>query len=303
MDDLVIRFIERRTLSVEMILNEPLYKAIYYLEKSDEIINRLCDENQNILVKHVPWSSMHDMYRRNYENCCGSLGCFLINQFPSSEALCRIVIEGAVNLNYISIGDSMGKQIAYFKNHLETERKQNVNWRRSVENSDYSTDAKNHHFEKINKKEDALNFYENSLRQSLALADVDYDSSNLPWSSIFDRFREIGDEVGYRTVYAALCSQVHCDAEDILNRIMSRVIENIEGLEEAQMVEQYHFSLYMILTAIKYHIHASAMYIGKFEIKTGELMDLWHKTLETTEIVIEIMPELVSEKISFSNEI
>ncbi len=299
MDNLVVEFLRERTLSIDMELNEPLYNTIYYLEKSDEIANRLCHENQQDLIEYVPWSSMHDMYKRNYEYCCGALGCFLIAQFPSSEALCRTAIEGAVNLFYVSLGDSMDKQIAYFKNYLETERKQNKNWRKSVEESDYSVSAKKQHFEKTSQKDEVLDFCENTLRQSLSLAEVDYDSSNLKWPSIFDRFREINDEVGYRTIYVALCSQAHNDAEDVLNRIMSRVLENVVGLDEAQTVEQYLFSLFMVMNAIKYHINASAMYIAKFEINVSELIELLKEILQAMWLLTEIMPESISEKINF----
>ncbi len=123
MDSRVTDFIEKRSISPDMELNEPLYNAILYLEKSNEFVEKSCEEHIERLADIVPWSSMHDMYKRSYEYCCGVLGCFLIGQFPSSEALCRTAIEGAINLHYVSLGDSMGKQIAYFKTHIENESK------------------------------------------------------------------------------------------------------------------------------------------------------------------------------------
>ncbi|EHK0035626.1 hypothetical protein KB973_004670 [Vibrio parahaemolyticus] len=298
MDKLVEKFLEQRALSQGIQLNEPLYKALLYLEKSNELVEDLCNKNQSELIKNVPWPTMHDMYRRNYEYCCGVISCFLIGQLQSSEALCRTAIEGAVNLHYVSLGDSMSKQIAYFKNHLVTERKQNRNWKESVEASGYPQDAKDHHLNKILEKEGSLTHYEEALRESLRLAGVDFDSVDIKWPSIFDRFKEIGDEVGYRTVYAALCSQAHNDAEDILNKIMSRVIDNISGMEEAQWIEQYNFSLYLLLTALDYHITASAMYIARFNIKGDGLVQLKKEVIETTCLVIEQGPKLVREKIT-----
>lgn len=300
MDKLVSEFISQRTLTLDMDLNEPLYNAILYLEKSNVLIQQMCEENQESLVKEVPWPSMHDMYKRNYEYCSAILGCFLIGQFPSSEALCRTAIEGAVNLHYVSLGDSMGKQIAYFKNHLTTERKQNQSWKLSVKNSEYPEEAKKHHFTKIEQKEKSLNLYESGLRQSLALSGVDFDAVDLKWPNIFERFKEVDDEVGYRTVYAALCSQAHNDAEDVLNKIMSRITANVSGMEEAQWIEQYNFSLYLILTAINHHIVASAMYIAKFSIKVDRLIECKHKIDESIILVIEHGPKLVKEKLKFN---
>jgi hypothetical protein len=297
MDRLVTKFIEKRSISPDMELNEPLYNAIYYLEKANEFVEKSCEEHIDRLSEIVPWPSMHDMYKRNYEYCCGVLGSFLIGQFPSSEALCRTAIEGAVNLHYVSLGDSMGKQIAYFKTHINNERKQNINWKASVDKSDYPDNAKNHHLEKIREKDASLDQYENMLRESLSLAGVDYDAVELKWPSIFDRFKEIGNEVGYRTVYAALCSQAHNDAEDVLNKIMSRVIANVEGLEEAQWVEQYNFSLYLLLTAIDYHIFASAMYLGKFNINSKELVKIKKAIMDSIVLVTEHGQKLVKARI------
>jgi hypothetical protein len=280
-----------------MELNEPLFNAIYYLEKTNDFINQQCEKHHEELVKNVPWPSMHDMYGRNYEYCCGIISCFLVGQAPSSEALTRTAIEGAVNLHYVSLGDSMGKQIAYFRNHLDTERRQNKSWNESVKSSEFPDKAKQYHFNTIVEKEKSLDIYETTLRESLALAGVDFDLVNLKWPSIFDRFKEIGDEVGYRTVYAALCSQAHNDAEDVLNKIMSRVIGNVSGMEEAQWVEQYNFSLYLLLTAIDYHIYASAMYLAKFQISTVTLIAFKKQIIDSIALVTEHGPRLVKEKI------
>tara|TARA_R110000868_G_scaffold95941_10_gene263864 strand:+ start:2218 stop:3078 length:861 start_codon:yes stop_codon:yes gene_type:complete len=286
-----------------MELNEPLHDGVYYLEKLNDLIERLCKENEEKLVDEVPWSSMHDMYRRNYEYCCGVFGVFLIGQLPSCEALCRTAIEGSVNLHYVSLGDSMTKQIAYFKHHLATERKQNKTWKQSVEDSSYPEEAKAHHIQRISDKDNALDHYEYGLKKSLALCNVDFDAVNSKWPSIFDRFKEIGEEVGYRTIYVALCSQAHNDAEDILNKIMARITANVTGLEEAQMIEQYNFSLYLALTALDYHAFASAMYIARFGIDATEIIDLKHRITESTVKVVEHGPRLVSERIKVNEKL
>lgn len=297
MHDLVKEFIRKRTLADSMELNEPLHDGVYYLEKLDELIESYCGGNVAKLVDEVAWPSMHEMYRRNYEYCCGVFGVFLIGQFPSCEALCRTAIEGSVNLHYVSLGDSMSKQIAYLKNHLATERKQNRSWQQSVENSSYPESAKADHLRRISNKDKALDHYESSLKISLALCNVNFDSVDSRWPSIFDRFKEIGEEVGYRTVYTALCSQAHNDAEDILNKIMARITENVSGVDEAQWIEQYNFSLYLALTALGYHAMASAMYIAKFGIDATEIISIKHGINDSIAKIVEHGPRLVSEKI------
>jgi len=81
----------------------------------------------------------------------------------------------------------------------------------------------------------------------------------------------IGDEVGYRTIYAALCSQAHSDPEDIVNNMVARVIPVLEPSGEAQQVEQYHFSFFMLHHAVAYHLRAAIEMFRLFGIATEEL--------------------------------
>lgn len=300
MHDLVKEFIRKRSISENIELNEPLHDGLYCLEKLNEFIEYSCRDNEAKLVKEIYWSPMHDMYKRNYEYCCGVFGVFLIGQIPSCEVLCRTAVEGSVNLHYMSIGDSMTKLISYFKYYIETEYKQNQNWKRSIEGSSYSDEDKACHLEKIANKNWALSEYEYALKTSLALNCIDFDSVVLKWPSIFERFKEIGKEVEYRTVYVALCSQAHNDAEDSLNKIMARITANVNGMEDAQWIEQYNFSLYMALTALDFHTLASAMYIAKFGINTKEIMELKNSIIKSIIYVIENGFRQVSEKIEWT---
>ena len=195
----------------------------------------------------------------------------------------------------------MTKQISYFKNHIETERKQNKNWKRSIEDSTYSDEAKAEHLQRISDKDLTLDHYEYALKTSFALSNIDFDIVSLKWPSIFERFKEIGQEVGYRTIYAALCSQAHNDAEDSLNKIMARITENVSGMEEAQWIEQYNFSLYMALTALDYHTFASIMYIAKFEIDVKEMIELKHSITNSILYIIDNGPRMISEKIKIES--
>lgn len=303
MHTLVKDFFDKRVISTDIDMNRPLHNAILYLEESNSVLNKMVEKNIAKLEKNVPWSTMHDMYKRSYDHACGVLSLFIIAQLQSSEALCRTAIESSVNLHYVSLDNSMDKLIAYFKDYIQAERKQNVNWEKSIDNSSYDPESKEFHRKKINGKNKALDKYEEMLQQSLSLANIDYDSNTTRWPNIFERFRDIDHEVSYRTIYMALCSQAHNDPEDILNNLMTRVIANVDGLEKANFIEQYQFSLYMVLTCVQFHIFASAMYIAKFEINAKKLMDIYKKS---TKILIEFtdsMEETITQHIAVKEEV
>lgn len=298
MDLRVKKFIQRKTLPENMEINQVLHDTINLLEKSNEIVQNLVEKNIDELAPQVAWTTMHKMYKRNYEYCCGAISCFLITQIQSSEVLCRTAVEASVNLHYISIDDSVGKQIAYFKNYFFTERKQNKNWKNSVKNSEITQPNKDGHYGLIDEKELALNWQEYALQESLKLEGVNFNESSLKWPNIFERFSKINDEIGYRTVYAALCSQAHSDAEDIINEIFSEVMPSEDIQAKHLYMQQYIFTQYMNLLALHYHIRASVMYLSKFNIDVTTLLEVYEEVNDNVILVAENKERLILEGFS-----
>lgn len=285
MNEAAERFFKNRCISTEMDLNPYILRAAELIELADDEVNNLARNNIDRLQDEAVWSILHDMYKKCYEFTSGALATFLIAHIASAEALCRTAVESAVNLHYASCGDDVGNVIAYFRNYIATERGQNKAWLKSVENSNYPNEAKAYHRELIGNKERSLDSYEEGLRKSLAIINVDYDAHLGSWPSTFDRFSKIGKEVDYRTIYAALCSQAHNDPEDILNNLMTRIIE-VDGYAESVEIEKYIFSLNMVLTSICFYIEAAAMYLAKYNIDvTKTLVPLSQRA---TELLVEL---------------
>lgn len=296
MDLRVKKYIKSKTLPDNMELNQVLHDTINLLEKSNEVVEKLEQDNMEVLAPQVAWTAMHKMYKRNYEYCSGAISCFLITHLQSSEVLCRTAVEASVNLHYISIGDSVEKQISYFKNYFSMERKQNRNWKKSVKESDISQANKDGHFGLIEEKELALNWQEYALEESLKLDGVNYKKNSLKWPNIFERFSQIKDEIGYRTVYAALCSQAHSDAEDILNEIFTEVMPSEKNNQSEQLyMQQYLFTQYMTLLALHYHVMASSMYLSKFNIDVTPLLEIHKEINENIMLVTKNKKRLILE--------
>lgn len=136
--------------------------------------------------------------------------------------------------------------------------------------------------------------YENILRKSFSIIDIDYDAINSNWPSTFDRFKKVNMEIEYRTLYSALCSQSHNDAEDSLNNLMARVVQ-IEGIGKGVEAEKYIFSLEMVLRCIQLWIRATIMFLAKYEIKmSGELFDVWKRASTNIVTLDKNKPEFIN---------
>mgnify|MGYP000061142925 CR=1 FL=1 len=175
------------------------------------------------------------------------------------------------------MGNDVENVISYFKHHIKTEHSQNKKWREAVYNSSESEEYKNNHIKLIEGKDESLDGYENMLRESFSIISIDYDAINSNWPSTFDRFKKVDMEIKYRTLYSALCSQSHNDAEDSLNNLMARVIQ-VEGIEKGVEAEKYIFSLEMILSSVQLWIQATIMFLAKYDIEMNqELFEVWKK--------------------------
>lgn len=269
MSDVAERFFKNKNIPSNIELNPYIIRSAELIQLADEEVNRLVENEITRLQEEAVWSVVHDMYKKCHEFTSGALSIFIMGSVASAEVLCRTAVESSVNLFYVALGNDVENVISYFRTYLETERNQNQSWLKSVNRSNYDEEGKEYHRGLINDKDRALSFYEDGLRKSLALINIDYDSFAGSWPSAFDRFCKIDKEVGYRTVYASLCSQAHNDPEDILNNLMSRIID-VKGIEEYAERERYIFSLFMVATSINYYIESSAIYLSKYNIDVME---------------------------------
>jgi hypothetical protein len=244
-------------------------------------------ENLKELETDESWALLHAMNERCMEQQAACISLYSNKYFAPAEALCRTVVEAAVNLYYSSIGDSCTHVLTYFRSYIEMERKQNRSWLASVNASAYPEEVKNTHRQRIQNKDVALNTYEHVLTEAFSQIGIAYGDVGRDWPSIFDRFKSINKEVEYRTVYAALCSQAHNDAEDLLNDFVHGV-RQIGGAHESQAAEDQNFSLYMVLTALSFLAEATVIYLAKFNLDVNErfqrlLVDIWAFTAAVTQ--------------------
>jgi hypothetical protein len=97
-----------------------------------------------------------------------------------------------------------------------------------------------------------------------------------------ERFRLLGLDVEYRTVYAALCSQTHNDAEDLLNYFFAAASGNQELIDKTGL-EAVNFSRLMLYFAVKYYITVAGSYAIRFELTTAlEAINLGRTAISQT---------------------
>jgi hypothetical protein len=251
-------------------LSEPIAKrsdsirlAARLLEKLERQVDVTLGKSLSVMQMDPSWGLLQRMYERAVRHAGACLVLLTNQRYAAAEALCRTLVESSVNLYYCSVGDSIGTILSYFKDHIQTERKQNRAWREEVSKPALSEQEKAVHFEHIDHKDGVLASYERALQVIFQQIGYQHSVGSDVWPSIFDRFKAIGKEIDYRTVYAALCSQAHSDPEDLLNEFMQRM-SAVPGAAEAQRAENENFSVFIVLTSLALLIESSAMYLAKY---------------------------------------
>lgn len=269
------------------VANDPDVQLL--VELYDKLRSTLSDALQRNLSKleqEASWALLHAMNGRAMEQQAACIALYSHGYFAPAEALCRTVVEASINLYYCSLGNSCSLILSYFRSYIETERKQNKNWQASVNSSSYPEAAKHDHRRRIQSKEQVLSGYEEVLTEAFSQVGLNYATASKEWPSVFERFKAINKEVAYRTVYAALCSQAHNDAEDLLNDFVHGV-RQIDGAHEMQAFENKNFSLYMVVTALAFLTESTLIYLAKYNLDANEpfqelLVEVWNFTERVT---------------------
>jgi hypothetical protein len=248
--------------------SESIRSASRLLDELGREVDATVGKNLDVMQMEAAWGLLHRMYERATGHAAACLALLEQQRFAAAEALCRTLVESSVNLYYC-----IGTILAYFKDHIEIERKQNRSWRSDVSSSALEEQEKLVHFAHIDHKAAVLDSYERALQTVFQQMGYQYSAASL-WPSIFDRFKAIGKEINYRTVYAALCSQAHSYPEDLLNDFMQN-LSAVPGAAEAQRAENENFSVFIFLTSLALLVESSARYLVKYTPDASRvLMDL-----------------------------
>jgi len=260
--------------------DEHFWEGYKLLVEHEYVVAKLLNANIDKLEREPTWGYLNGMYDRALRHV---IACFVLlshGHYSSAEALCRTAFEATINLYFASLGDVERNIASYFLDYVSTEREQNRKWLASVNASTHTEEYKIHHRQRIEQKEITLNTYEKFIHGVFE----EHTQGANRWPSIFDRFKIIGKEVEYRTVYASLCSQAHNDAEDLLNDVISCVSTEFEA---RQRNENIRFAVFMSVLTVSALTEAAAIYIAKYHIDTVQaLSPIIQKTMKLADKTI-----------------
>jgi Family of unknown function (DUF5677) len=191
------------------------------------------------------------MATRMYKVVSGTLSLLALGQLQQAEILSRTVMESSLSLLYIAEKDTGIRILQYFEDYIKQEREQNRKWKNEL--VALPDDWKFDNDIRINKKNEALDNTALFLEHFAKSIGVKYPSEK-GYLKFIDICAVLNKSIDYRTVYMAMCSQAHHDAEDILNDLMVGTSPN--EIEMSIMLEREtnNFSIFLVLHGIRYYL-------------------------------------------------
>lgn len=190
---------------------------------------------------------------RAYETAAGSLALILIGHLREAEILSRSVYEGSVTTAYIAKETPSLRLAQFFRSYVSQEREQNRKWAKETEAA--SSAVRHEHGERIMQKNQAMDVYERFIDTYVTHCNIDTEKA-MKWPGLIDRLTSLGRRIDYRTVYSAMCSQSHHDAEDVLNYFLANSVVGADEMAERMEREADTFSIFMVLFGLQWFVEA-----------------------------------------------
>ena len=194
------------------------------------------------------------LVRRTYETSAGCLVLIALGQLREAEILSRSVFESATRIAYIVRKDPAKRLAQFFRAYVGQEREQNRKWMNDID--DVPPDVQKDHRSRIDQKNLALDGYDRLIDGFLLHCGTSLEEGDR-WPNLIDRLSEIDRRLEYRTVYMAMSSQAHHDAEDILNNLLVNSLEDDDGTAERLEQETDSFSIFLVLFGLRWFVEAT----------------------------------------------
>lgn len=198
-----------------------------------------------------------NLLHRNFEHVEAAITAFVTGCGSSAEVVARASVKSSINILYILAGERVSRLRAYFDYYLEEVDSQAVKWKAQV------ADLKENEAAMHNK---AINRRLAANAKVRRVVDAVFGSARERWAkSINERFKCIGESLGYRTFYARMSSEVHGDAEETLRYFIGH-IQSDETTLEAMALETAWTTRFYIYYAVSFFLRATLTYARAYSI-------------------------------------
>lgn len=207
------------------------------------------------------WAITRSMLDRVYEHVIGGFVCLFTGTWSSVEIICRASLEASVNVLYVLDADTPNRLSQYVSNYFvgaskAIDRYEQLVTRDAIKGGpDWATKAR-----------DILETRQELVEGVFDHEDIPFGKGGWP-KTIIERFKALDREFEYREIYASLSSQVHNDADALIDFIMVTVTEqHMPGATENAGREVLFWLRHFLYRSMVLYSDVAMTYAGKYHL-------------------------------------
>lgn len=253
-------------------LSEPFIEdldGVYWLTniKSSIDENLRTRVNQLLEEKEPTWAVTRSMLDRVYEQLEGGFISLFTGAWASVEVICRASLEAAINVLYVLESDTGNRLSQYMSCYFEESLK-------SIDcYEDLAVTIPSENKARLNSAVEARN----RLAWRKEIIETVFQQDGIPlglngWPrKIIDRFKASGREFEYREIYASLSSQVHNDADALVDFIILQALkEHVPNASEKSGSEVFFWLRHFLYCCLGVYSDAAKAYATKYCLAEAE---------------------------------
>jgi hypothetical protein len=211
------------------------------------------------------WAITRSMLDRLYDHVVGGFVCLFTGTWSSVEIICRASLEASVNVTYVLEADTPNRLSQYVSHYFVQASKAIDRYEQLV-----TRDAIKGGPDWATKARDLL-----ETRQKIV--EGVFDHEGIPFGkggwrkTIIERFKALDREFEYREIYASLSSQVHNDADALIDYIMVTVTEkHLAGATDNAGREVLFWMRHFLYRSLALYSDAAKSYAAKYQLSEAE---------------------------------
>ena len=259
---IIADFLETHHIDVPEALAEDL-DGVYWLinirSASDEDLRTKVD--QLLEEKEPTWAITRSMLDRAYEQLMGGFIALFTGAWASVEVVCRASLEATINVLYVLESDTANRISQYMSDYFETSLKAINRY------EDLVITIRGDNTAKLKSAADArrqLAWRREKIQEIFQHENIPFGVEGWP-KKIVDRFKASGREFEYREIYATLSSQVHNDADALIDFMILTALEPYVPTASKEIESEVFFWLrHFLYCCLKLYSEAARLYSVKY---------------------------------------
>lgn len=201
------------------------------------------------------------MLSRAQEQASASIELFLSGHWAAYEALSRISLEYSVQLSALMNDDPRKTLGQYLGGHFL-----NMEKRQKQMHDILNTSGDSHALKEHDRARQHMNFRREIVGQYANASGFSL-TQDKPNPSTFDNFKSLGKEQVYRSLYSVLSSQVHADAESLVDYILIHCVQRTDEERDIAAQEMYHWMAHFLVKLISAYVEACERFAKRFSLE------------------------------------